>query len=186
MDLISTFNGQSTVMKETIADEINTILKRCDKIAMSEYREEKEAEIFHNTTCPSCRKNDNVVDKIRNVEGVANAVKEFWGTDVINVKILTQEVNHCNYCGHEWKKFKTRYVTGSQIVRVAFRYLATNFNPESIINHESMRYQVLMVFNNMHAETIHKLYKEHIKYLKSDVKSKINLSVLRKHYPSIH
>jgi len=185
MNLISTLNGQSTVTKETIAEEINTILERCDRIAMSEYRDEKEAAISHNTTCPSCRKSSNVVDKIRNVQGVANIVKEFWGTDEINFKILTQEVNHCNDCGHEWKKFKTRYVTGTEIVRVAFRYLVANFNAENSIHPDSMRYQVLMVFNDMHAETIYKLYKGHVKFLKSDVKSKINLSVLRKHYTSI-
>lgn len=186
MSLISTINDQCAVKKGAITEEINTIIKRCDRIAMSEYREEKEAAIFHDNTCPSCKKNSHVVDKIRNVEGVANIVKEFWGTDKITLKIITYEVNHCNDCGHEWKKFKTRYVTGSQIVRVAFRYLVTNFKSENIINSDSMRYQVLMVFKDMHAETIHKLYKTHLKYLNPNIKSKINLSVLRKYYPTIY
>lgn len=166
--------------------EINTIMSRCHSIAMREYDEEKDAAVFHNTVCPSCRKKTNVVNKINNVEGISNIIRNYWGDDKITMKISTYEVNHCNECGHEWKKFKTRFVNQSQILHVAFRYLVSSFKDENSINPESMRYQVLMVFKDMHAESIHKLYKENIKHLKADVKSKMKLSILRKHFPSIN
>ena len=101
--------------KAVIAADIEHILSGCDSIAKVEWHEQLENQKTHDGQCPKCQAHiEHIVDKIRHVQGtgkVDGSIKIFNGYILGNVTIDTNEVNHCNKCGNEWKKSKTKYIS---------------------------------------------------------------------------
>jgi hypothetical protein len=171
-----------------VIDDINIITNRCEAIAKSERKDQKESEFFHNNNCPICKNKNNVnthiVNKISDIDGRINTtIINTFGFKKQNTTttITTNEVNHCNVCGNEWKKFKSKTVTKTQILKLALKYLAESIkNPEELEN--DWKLTAISVFNGCHAETIYKLSRHD----KSDLfKSQLTLRKLRKQYKSI-
>ena len=132
MNLRKLFGVFSQEQKALIDADRELIMKKCAVIATEEWRDQKESEVSHNTLCPKCRIKTMVVDKIRQVVGVG----KFEGSIVFGfghlggiTTIDTVEVNCCTKCGNEWKKYKAKYVTEKEILRVALKYLVQiNYN----------------------------------------------------------
>lgn len=62
-----------------------------------------------NEICPRCKAGKkDIVDKIRRVKGEVEG-DFFLGFGSVEGETDTESVNHCNNCGHEWKKEETSY-----------------------------------------------------------------------------
>jgi hypothetical protein len=170
--------------KFLIASEVETILQKCDVIANNEYEELKEQKELIDNTCPKCfSKKENIVNKISNVTGKAELSGSFTIKATINIQ--TEPVNHCNKCGNEWEKFKIKYISKTDILRMALIYLGAIFlNPEE--KKHSWKVETIKMFDTCHAETIYYLCNQNKKNLPEHTIKALRLSKLRKQYKSIY
>ena len=178
--------------KEQIAllqADVQNILKQCDVIASSEYRDQKEAKESHDGVCPKCRaRKEDIVDKIRQVQGKGSVGGSFnlgFGSVSGSMSIDTDEVNHCNKCGNEWKKMKTKYVSASDIVRVTLNYLGDIFDDPDHNKKLKWKLEAIEVFNDCYAESIMVLKSNHSYYMHSNTNNELTYSKLRKYYKSV-
>lgn len=171
----------SPTQKSIINVEKMVILDACDKQARSETEEQMEFKTKVDTTCPHCKTKDNVVNKIAHVYGSGSVGGHLFGVKG-NVLIDTNEVNHCNTCGNEWKKYKPKTVSQTRILTVYLRYLSAIIrDPEEKKN--SWKWEAIQIFNDYcHAETIYELNKASNGYC---YYPDLTLSVLRKYYKSV-
>jgi DNA-directed RNA polymerase subunit RPC12/RpoP len=170
-----------------IQTDIEAIMNSCADIASREFKEQKENQLARDTRCPRCRERD-VVDKIRNVEGSGKINGDFYlgfGNVSGRMKIETEAVNHCNECGHEWLKFKTKYISKTEIVRVALNYLGDYLKDPVKQQRMCWKMKAIEVFKDRSAEAIHVLTKKHWGYMRPTPRQTLKPRILRKYYPSI-
>jgi len=174
--------------KLVLLADVKRIAEGCNNIANTEWKELKENQRTHDGKCPHCKDKSSIVNKIRHVQGTGKIGGEFkfgFGSVKGSVAIDTTEINHCNKCGHEWKKFKTKYISTSDILRVALNYLGDiHANPKKN-ERKDWKHDAIKVFNDCHAEAIHSLIKKHDGFMHNITKKTLNLKMLRKHYKSI-
>ena len=144
MNLLKLINIRTPKQIDALVEETELIKQRCDKIASQEFKEQKENQRTHDSRCPLCRAEKNeIVDKIKQVEGEGNVSGNLFGV-MGRMKIETKPVNHCNVCGHEWFKFKTKYISKRDILRVALKYLNDLIdNPE---HNKRLSWKLIEVF----------------------------------------
>jgi len=170
--------------------DVEKVLEKCDAIASKEYAEQKEARDSHDSVCPNCRKrkdNNNIVNKIRQVHGKGDVSGSFslgFGSVSGHMEIDTKAVNHCNSCGNEWEKYKVKYVSKSDIVRVAMNYLGSILEKPSEKKY-SWKVEAIQVFNDCYAETIVHLRNENSCYIYTSTESQLKLYKLRRYYKSV-
>lgn len=177
-------NSQKLVLER----ETDLIFKKCDLIAKLEYNEQLEAKEIHDGRCPKCRNNEKIVDKISCVQGSgkSSGVQYFgFGNIRTDITIDTLAVNHCSNCGHEWIKFKIKYVSGTKILWVVLNYLADILSGDKEKNY-SWKFEAIQTLDGCHAETIYKLCLENKNYLHDNTNSVLTLSKLRQYYQSIY
>jgi len=175
--------------KAVIAADVKHILSGCDSIANTEWREQLENKKSHDGQCPKCQSGiDNIVDRVSQVQGVGKFNGSFklgYGDIKSLIVIDTIEVNHCNVCGNEWKKFKTKYINKTDILRVALRYLGEIItDPEKNKMHD-WKVEAIQVFDDCNAETIHKLLQANKKYIPTELLPVMKLKTLRQQYKSV-
>jgi hypothetical protein len=181
-------NLPNKAQKLILEQETNLILDRCDVIAKSEYNEQLEAKQFHDARCPKCREKEKIVDRICHVQGNGSIKGNFilgFGSIHGSTTIDTIAANHCNNCGHEWIKFKTKYVSNTKILRVVLNYLA-EILIDATEKNRSWKMEAIQVFDGCSAETIYKLRCLHENYLHDETTEKLSLSCLRRYYKSIY
>lgn len=174
------FNKLSEEQKNIIKKEFDEILKLADKKADEKNDNIRNLEIQNNSICPLCKNKvkGTIVNKISLVKGEGNVSGSFyWGTGSIYGKSSTDtyEINHCNNCGNEWKKFNSNYVFSTDILRdFAYKiYLECKY---TFGNDE---YNLL---KNYYAETIDELFNKHASLY---YREKVKLSDLRNKFKSI-
>ena len=174
--------------KLILEQEIIRTLDKCNSIAKIEYDEQLEAKQIHDNRCPKCREKDMIVDRISHVQGFNRSSGIFYfgfGSIQTNLSIDTIAVNHCNSCGHEWIKFKTKYVSNTKILRVVLNYLAEILS-DSAEKNRSWKMEAIQALNECHAETIYKLCVENKNFLHDKTNDVLTLSCLREYYQSIY
>lgn len=147
--------------------EEDGILALCHKIASIEMEEFQDNQKTHDNFCPHCKNTDsNIVNKYRFVMSTSVSTKIRFGFgNIINLPLIsTIPINHCNNCGNEWEKFKTKIIRPVDILRVALNYLGQIINNPSQKRH-SWKVNTIEVFNNCHLETIIALRNKHKQYL---------------------
>jgi len=164
-----------------IIDEIKTIKARCAVMGGTERKEQTENQKSRDSRCPRCRaKQDMIVDKIAQVEGITNVRGNLFKI-VGRMSIETKPVNHCNVCGHEWEKFRTKTITDFAITKVIFDYLSDVIkNPEKS-KRFSWKLEAIEVFKDCHAESIHAIQKEY----KPSLHKFLTLKQIRTKYKSV-
>lgn len=173
--------------KKLIAKETKIIKKKCNGIAMREYHNQKEIGNIHNNVCPKCRADKNfIVDRLGDVHGEYSInTKLMLGFGDVNgiMSISTDEVNHCTKCENEWKKFKIQYVTESQIIVAALKYLMQLMEDSKNTEYD-WKLDTISVFDDCHSETIKSLFREHKKYV--DISFRLMWLEIDKYYKSIY
>ncbi|RLF56671.1 MAG: hypothetical protein DRN27_09220 [Thermoplasmata archaeon] len=174
--------------KTVLLADIKRIAEGCNYIASTEWKELKESQKTHDGQCPKCRVSVKIIDKIRHVQGTGKISSDFklgFGSINGSINIDTTEVNHCKMCGHEWKKFKIKYISTSDIVRVALNYLGEIHADPEKNKRKDWKHDAVKVFNDCHAEAINMLLKKHSGYMHDITKKTLNLKTLRKQYNSV-
>ena len=108
---------------------INVGFEQLDNLAESKKvkhnKNENQYESDHNGICPLCR-NKKIVNKISRVQGsgeVSGYMSFGSGSIYGSSSIDTSEVNHCNDCGNEWKKYKYNWYSKDDILREIMSHL---------------------------------------------------------------
>lgn len=188
MNLRKLLNLPTKLQKSLISLDIENVLQKCDVIANAEYKEQKEAKDSHDNFCDNCHaRKDMIVNKISHVQGIGKINSSFvLGYGKINgsISIDTHEISHCTKCGNEWKKYKIRYVSKTNIIRVVLNYLGLILeDPDE--KKFSWKLESIGVFNDCYLETIIQLSKTHKPYLNANVLSQLKSKNLKKYYKSI-
>jgi len=175
--------------KVKIGDERKIILSKCNKIAIVERDDMRVNQELHDTRCPNCKatKKENpntIVDRITNVNGtgrISGGILDITGY----ITIETHAVNHCNNCGHEWHKFKTKSISETNVLRVCLDYLGAIINSPEKEKRFDWKLDAIKVFDDCSAETIYLFCKKEKKYLCSSTRNELKLSKLRRYYRSV-
>lgn len=183
MNFRKLFGIPSKQQKVLIDSDTESIKKKCAVIANNEWNEQKEQKKFSDSFCPKCHEKE-IVNKVRQVIGIG----KFEGSILFGfghlhgaTTIETLEVNSCVKCGNEWKKFKTKYVAETDILRVALKYLV-QINENSSEKKHTWKMETISIFDDCYAETIHTLMYVNKPY----IPKVLSLFTLRKQYKSIY
>jgi predicted nucleic-acid-binding Zn-ribbon protein len=133
--------------------------------ANKENEDNKRRAEHYNSSCSSCG-GKTIVDKIVRLQG---------GGSWRHFDIDTNEVSHCNNCGHQWKKHKYNYITFKDEVERCLWSIrkgeeAYSFKP------------TLLKLKDIPAESIYELHAEE----KQIWDTFASISMLRKYFPSIY
>lgn len=147
-----------------LEEDAERILVVCNKIARKEIEKQLILKDSYDGNCLECgAKGNDIITKT-----------------VILPKHGHYRINHCQKCGNEWDKYKTKKISQTAVLRVALRYLADIiFVPE----HEnfSWKKETIGMFDESYAETIYKLNKVRDGFMFPELK----LFLLRKRYKSV-
>jgi len=171
--------------------DVERILNKCDKIASAEYKDQKDARDSHDSICPNChvrKDGNNIVNKIREVHGKGSVSGSFslgFGSVSGSMAIDTNEVNHCNNCGNEWKKFKVKYVSKTDVVRVALNYLGDIYEDPERNKKFSWKVEAIEVFDGCYAESISALMSKNSHYMRLTTKRHLTLHRLRLNFKTV-
>jgi len=159
-----------------------------DKIAQDlsskDYREQINNRDNSNSNCPKC-KGKHIVDKIAHVNGSGSVSGSFYlgsGSIYGSSSLDTNSVNHCNDCGHQWKKYVINYKSNAE-------YLATLFNDFNDYNNGNFisKYNtVLETFNGLYAESLYKKFNEVYDNCYISTQDNLNLEIFRKYFKSVY
>lgn len=178
----------TTKQKNILLADVKRIVEGCENIASTEWKELKENQKTHDGQCPHCKDKASIVNKISQVEGNTKTTGKFifgFGSVDTETTIDTLEINHCNKCGHEWKKFKMKYVSATDIIRVALNYLGDIYGNPEVNERKYWKHEAIQVFDNCHAEAIFTLIQKYDVYMRKTTKKVLRIKTLRKHYNSI-
>ncbi len=181
--------GHPTKSQQALIDaDVQNIMNKCDVIATSEFKDLKMAQESHDGCCPNCRaRKEDIVNKIRQVQGKGEVHGSFsfgFGDVSGSMNVDTNEINHCNKCGNEWKKFKIKYISKTDIVRVALNYLAEIIS-DPAINNKSWKTDAIKVFDGCSAESITQIIKS-IKDIRMSTESTLTTRCLRRYFKSVY
>ena len=177
------FNNPNSKEKELKRLHIRRIEDRCGELAAQERKEIRESQQSHDEVCPRCAAGKrDIVDQIVQVVGSGEVIGGLFRT-YGSMSMDTNTVNHCNKCNHEWKKFESRTVTSTDILRVTLRYLTQLVKNPTKQKELNWKLEAIKVFNDCSAEAIRAMYLKHSSYLSYD--GALGLRTLRKRFPSI-
>jgi hypothetical protein len=184
MNIRKFFGIPSILQERQIEQDEKLIMERCDVIARAEMEDQQMAKKSRDGQCPHCKaKGMEIVDKICHVQGKSNG-KFRLGFGTVGVLVDTEAVNHCNACGNEWKKFKTKEISQTHIIRLSFKYLCEVLSNPKV--KKDWKMEAIAVFDGCTAESIFSLRIDHSDYLKDEINDKLTLSRLRKYYRSVY
>jgi hypothetical protein len=181
MNIRKILNLPSAEQTLILLADVELISKRCAEVGKTERKEQIENQKSRNERCPKCRaKQDMIVDKIAQVDGRANFRGNLFKlTGRLDVE--TKPVNHCNTCGHQWEKFKTKTITDLAIMKVILNYLSDVIrNPEKQSKY-SWKLEAIEIFNGCSAEAIYEVQNKY----KHSVRYPLSLKQIRKKYKSV-
>ena len=180
MNLRKTLNSPNKQQKKIINDDKRVIMNKCQVIARSEYNEQQENKKVHDGMCPKCNNRTGIVDKFTFVQGrgsVEGRIIFGFGKIKGDTSIDTVAVNYCMECGNEWLKYKTKPISDTSILRVAFKYLKEIINDPKQKKRE-YKVETIEVFEGSCAESLYQLNVWN--------STEIELSTLRRYYRSVY
>jgi len=116
-----------------IRKNIIDIKEKTKAISSKKYGESLSYGKEKDSKCPKCNSMD-VNDRIKRQQGSINGEiggsfrsSLFYGSGNIggNIhgKLDTNEVNKCNSCGHEWKKYSAHFTSSNELIKDNLRYI---------------------------------------------------------------
>jgi len=188
MNIRKLFHFPTKQQMMSLTTDVENVLINCESVARKERKELEENQKYHDDICPNCRakKSDSVdiiVNKIRQTQGDGNVGGNLFSVTG-RMSVDTYAVNHCNKCGNEWEKFKTKSISRTDIMRVCLNYLAEILKDPSEKKRE-WKMEAIQVFDDCYAETIYHLARKEKHYLWYTTLPQLTLKKLRRYYKSV-
>lgn len=128
-----------------IRSNIIDIKAKADAISSKKYDDSINYAKEKNSKCPKCESLD-VNDRIKRQQGSISGDIDgsfrsslFYGSGYISGNIRgnldTNEVNKCNSCGHEWKKYSSHFISKNELINDNLRYISRCLELNYEINH---------------------------------------------------
>ena len=161
--------------------DILSVQQRCEKLSAVERKEQTENQKSRNERCPKCRaKQDMIVDRIAQVEGHTSFRGNLFKLSG-RLDVETKPVNHCNTCGHEWEKFKTKTITDLAVMKVVLNYFSDVMRDPEKSKRYSWKLEAIEIFSGCSAEAIYVIQNKY----KPSVRYPVSLKQIRKKYKSV-
>lgn len=177
------FNTPTIEQAIVIEDGRKAIVKLAEKISNDHYNLQSKAQTQHNSKCPIC-KGSEIVNKIARVEGSGKVSGHFslgYGSVYGSSTTDTNEVNHCNKCGNQWKKYERTYKSSTDIINDWLYDLATVFEGRYTFGDKTV-----VLLKDIPAESIWEERKRLDYKCGYTIKENLSLSALRKHFKSVY
>lgn len=189
MNLRKFFNIPNKEQEQLIQDGIVKLTSIADKISIERNNKDYESTNRLNSICPNCN-STTVVNKISRVQGSGNisgSFSLFGGGLYGSGSIDTNEVNHCNSCGNEWKKYKWNITTTNELIYNWLNHINDYYktNDEWLRKHYKETIQIL---KDIPAESLYIWFDEH-SYSSSlyySTKENLSLKIIRKYFKSVY
>lgn len=174
----------SKAQEKLYKDDMERVKTICSKIADRKNTEKRSAQSNADGTCPHCGARKDIVNKIRRVEGSGHVGGNLFGVSG-SISIDTNDVNHCNSCGNEWKKYKFDYKWNADVFTEALNYLGDLFEDYEKESKFSWKIDAVRIFEGCYAETIYWLADECSYKLYHSTQEYLTMSTLRRYYKSV-
>lgn len=168
MNIRKIFNLTSPEQKFIIQQEIAEFNKIVEEKVVEINTSEKNIKIRINSSCPKCG-GDITVNKIANVVSEQRNIIE------------TKEINHCCFCGNQWKKYEGSFVTKLDIERRYANILTNALNNDE----KNEDFFILMEKINLFcAETIYQIINKRVLEWYEEFDT-VKMKTIRKYFKSI-
>lgn len=177
-------NTPNAVEKKLIAEQCAKIKKMADEKSTELYKEQSESQERSDKTCPHCGAK-NIVNKIARVEGSGSVSGSFFlggGSVSGSSSTDTNEVNHCNGCGNQWKKYKKKYTHNSDILADWINDVNTHLEGKYAYSGA----KTVEMLKDFYAETIWEIFNEVEDDCYYSTRDDLSLSLLRKKFKSVY
>lgn len=183
MKLRKYFNYPSKKEAILIAEGCDKLVAMAKEKSQKHYNEESNRQRENNGKCPNCR-DSSIVNKIARVEGSGYVSGSFalgFGSVYGSSSIDTNEVNHCNKCGNQWKKHNTNYKWTDDIIAEWFNDLNTIYEGKYTFADKTLE-----VLKDIPAESIWKEGKRVADKCYYSTRENLSLSFLRTKFKSVY
>ena len=179
------FNNPDKEESLTIEQDCKKMEGMADELSKIEYVKEEKSINYLNSYCSHCNKKTDIVNKIARVEGSGSVSGSFYfgsGSVYGSSSTDTNEVNHCNKCGNQWKKHELKYKDQREFLGEWMDNIYTSFEKNDYIFPQ----KTIDLLKEFHAESIYKIFKnvEYKCYLST--RDNLTLSKLRTKFKSIY
>lgn len=177
------FNILSKEQKAEILLQSDKIQLMAEQEASTLNDKERDRKKEKDSKCPICG-DTTIVNKIARVEGsgyVSGSMS--WGGGYIHGSSSTDtnEVNHCNKCGNQWKKYEKTYKWKEDILADWMNDLGTVYEGKYTFGDRTV-----IRLQEFSAEAIWEIGKKVASKCYSSTKENVSLSFLRTKFKSIH
>ena len=185
MKLRKIFNIPNEEHKRLIDLHVEMLKNHADSQERDYSRKHWNRQEDHDGTCPHCGAKE-IVNKITRVQGKGSVGGSFslgFGSVYGSSSSDTNEVNHCNSCGNQWKKYSYKVKWSSDFYSEWFNAIDSVRKGDEWEHYKKhiKRLKKLGVC----AEAIHKMKKNaHDMY--SSAEENVTLGYLRKVFPSVY
>lgn len=183
MGLRKYFNYPSKKEAILIAEGCDKLIALASEKSLNHHRDESNRQKERNGICPNCG-DKNIVNKISRIEGsgyVSGSFAYGYGSVYGSSKTDTNEVNHCNKCGNQWKKYETNYKWTDDIIADWLNDLNTVYEGKYTFGYETVE-----LLKNIPAESIWKEAKRVDYKCYYSTRKNLSLSFLRTKFKSVY
>lgn len=187
MNLRKYFNHPNASQKKMISDGADMLISLANERSAELNRQKSASVKNHNSICPMCKKS-SIVNKIAQVQGsgsVSGSFGPFGGGLYGSSSIDTNEVNHCNDCGNQWKKEKMKYIWEMAVVSTWIDDINTSQDKEYEFAKRTLK---MLKEKEIPAESIWKLFIMESVYDRCyySTREELTLGYLREHFKSVY
>jgi len=169
--------------------QLHAVAKQDDRAYSSEQNHREQE---HNGTCPHCGNSDrtDIVNRIGRVQGKGSVHGDFrlgYGSVYGSSSTDTSEINHCNKCGNEWKKYEYKTKWEKDFLGKYLNDIANHKDEDETWRSYKKTVERLNE-RGMYAETFKLLMKttSFYKELYYDTEKKLTLDYLRSKFTSVY
>lgn len=177
------FNIFTKEENKIIAEQCDKMRKMANDFSLKYNNEDRITQKNRDSKCPNCRASE-IVNKITRVEGSGYVSGSFilGGGSVYGSSTTdTNEVNHCNKCGNQWKKYERKYKWEESILVDWINDLDSVYDGKYTYG-----YKTVVLLKDFYAESIYQIAKQVFPKCYSSAKENLTLDYLRTKFKSIY
>lgn len=177
------YNYPSERESKLIQEGYDLMIKMAQDKASSRNSDEYKTQKKKDGTCPLCG-DTTIVNKISRVQGSGSVSGSFmYGSGSIDgsSSIDTNEVNHCNKCGNQWKKYERIDTWSEEVIVRWLNDINTVYEGEY-----NFADKIIDTLKDIPAESIYNVLDNYASKCYSDTIAHLSLSYLRTKFKSVY